>query len=141
MQCHNNDLFGLSQQSKFSLMKKEPYAIKKRFNNAKQMAIEWGLLKWEIVQQLFMSATHAKTRYVPWWSAVGLIEGQMGRAMSCSESCEIGWFTIELRCTYVCHSNIDTVLQGLWIPIIKIRRSHDRLIFVMAIPVLVIRRL
>ena len=34
------------------------------------------------------------------------------------------------------HFIIKTVIEGLWIPIMKIRRSHDRLIFIMGIPIL-----
>ena len=33
-----------------------------------------------------------------------------------------------------CHLNIETHLTSIGIPIIKIRRSHDRLIFIMVIP-------
>ena len=54
--------------------------------------------------------------------------------------------TSHLRCTATCTRpwpclNIKTVFPGMGIPMLKIRRSWDRLIFKMGIPILVRRRL
>ena len=47
------------------------------------------------------------------------------------------WWGNYLWMTRVCCLNMNTIFPGIGIPIVKIRRSWDRLIFLMGIPILV----